>query len=371
VNVDARARASAQAIDRSATRLDPVAGLDDLLRRRRRQPLQRAAAAGLALLVMAVAIWAGINLHGPTPVQPTLGPVTRLHVGPRPVSVAVTPGAAWVLNSGDYTIARVDPRTGRVQASLPFKRELIFATVADGRLWVVHAPIGAFALNDEVSQVEISAIDPSTNRTVARFGTGMWLLNALGPERDLAIGSGAVWVAAQGADEVTRFDAVTGKVLDRIPLPKPTAVAVDGQTLWVATADGRLHSIDIVTGAARVRATTDMVTRIQVGQGGVWLMTFNGKVLHVDRRTGRILAQVPGTFEAADLAVGAEGVWVYDQHQGTVLRIDPGTNQVVRTIPVTSQPLVEQHSHVLALGAGAVWVVDKAGEAVVRVDPYR
>jgi DNA-binding beta-propeller fold protein YncE len=226
-------------------------------------------------------------------------------------------------------------------------------------------------LNDEVSQVEISAIDPSTNRTVARFGTGMWLLNALGPERDLAVGSGAVWVAVQGADEVTRFDAVTGKVLDRIPLPKPTAVAVDGQTLWVATADGRLHSIDIGTGAARVRATTDMVTRIQVGQGGVWLMTFNGKVLHVDRRTGRILAQVPGTFEAADLAVGAEGVWVYDQYQGTVLRIDPGTNRVVRTIPVTSQPLVELHSHVLALGAGAVWVVDKAGEAVVRVDPYR
>ena len=54
-----------------------------------------------------------------------------------------------------------------------------------------------------------------------------------------------------------------------------------------------------------------------------------------------------------------------------MLRIDPGTNQVVRTITVTSQPLLELHSHVLALGAGAVWVVDKAGEAVVRVDPYR
>jgi DNA-binding beta-propeller fold protein YncE len=286
--------------------------------------------------------------------------------------VAVTPGAAWVVNSGDSTIARVNPGTGRVQASLPFKRELIFATVADGRLWVVHAPIGAFALNDEiVGPVEISVIDPSTNRTVARFGTGNWFHNALGLERDLAVGSGAAWVAVQGADEVTRFDATTGKVLDRIRLPKPTAVAVDGQTLWVATADGRLHSIDIGSGAARVRATTDLVTRIRVGQGGLWLMTFDGKVLRLDRRTGRILAQVPGTFQAADLAVGVEGVWVYDQHQGAVLRIDPGTNGVGRTIPVISQPLVELHSYVLALGAGAVWVVDKAGEAVVRVDPYR
>jgi streptogramin lyase len=103
----------------------------------------------------------------------------------------------------------------------------------------------------------------------------------------------------------------------------------------------------------------------------MWLLTADGKVLRADRRTGRILAQVPGTFRAADLAVGAEGVWVYDQHQGAVLRIDPGTNRVVRTIPVISQPLVELYSRVLALGDGAVWVVDKGGEAVVRVDPNR
>jgi hypothetical protein len=74
MNLDARARAAAQAIDHSATRLDPVAGLDDLLRRRRRQPLQRAAAAGLALLIMVAAIWAGVVWRGPTSIQPTLGP---------------------------------------------------------------------------------------------------------------------------------------------------------------------------------------------------------------------------------------------------------------------------------------------------------
>jgi DNA-binding beta-propeller fold protein YncE len=128
---------------------------------------------------------------------PTLGPVTRFRAGPGPVSVAVTPGAAWVVNSGDSTIARVDPRTGRVQASLPFKRELIFATVADGRLWVVHAPIGAFALNDEdekVGPVEMSAIDPSTTRTVARI-----VAQVPGSFRaaDLAVGAEGVWAYDQ------------------------------------------------------------------------------------------------------------------------------------------------------------------------------
>jgi hypothetical protein len=76
MNLDARARAAAQAIDHSATRLDPVAGLDELVRRRRRQPLQRAAAAGLALLVMVAAIWAGVVWGGPTSIEPTLGPRT-------------------------------------------------------------------------------------------------------------------------------------------------------------------------------------------------------------------------------------------------------------------------------------------------------
>ena len=118
-------------------------------------------------------------------------------------------------------------------------------------------------------------------------------------------------------------------------------------------------------------ATTGTVTRIRVGQKGLWLMTLDGKILRLDRRTGRIVARVPGAFEAADLAVGAEGVWVYDQHQGTVLRINPATNRVTRTISVISQPLVELSSHVLAVGNGAVWVVDKGEESLVRVDPNR
>ena len=367
MNLDTRARASAQAIDRSATRLDAVAGLDDLLRRRRRQPLRRAAFA-FALLVMVVAIWAGVALRSPTPIQPTLGPVTRFPVGPAPVSVAVTPGAAWVLNSRDSTAIRIDPRTGRVQASFSVSNAegqggLVYAIFAEGRLWVVHQ-WGA----DETA---ISAIDPQTSKTFATFGFGGLALQGLGKQGDVVVGSGAVWVALQDQDLVKRLDAATGKLLDQYWMEEPTALAVDGQTLWATTADGRLHRIDLTTGADSVRTTNELVTRIRVGQGGMWLLTADGKVLRLDRRTGRVVVQVAGAFKAADLAVGGEGVWIYDQGQGAVLRIDPATNGVARTIPVVSQPLMEPYSRVLALGDGAVWVVDKGGGAVVRVDLSR
>jgi sugar lactone lactonase YvrE len=118
-------------------------------------------------------------------------------------------------------------------ASFALRRDggLVFATVGEGRLWVVYA-----------------------------------------------------WGIDEGANEVRRFDATTGRLLDRFPLPESTALAVDGRTVWVATAEGRLRSIDIDTGAVRVRATTELVTRIRVGQGGLWLMTFDGKVLRLDRR---------------------------------------------------------------------------------------
>jgi streptogramin lyase len=370
MNLDTHARASAQAVRRSRMRLDAVAGLDELLARRRRQPLQRTAVA-FAVLVVVAAVWAGVALRGPTPIQPTLGPVTRFRAGPSPVSVAVTPGAAWVVNL-PASISRIDPSTGQVQASASFSAppldlhpgELGVATVDEGRLWVVAHEGG--------SRSTILAIDPSTSQPLFGRDLGGLVLSPYGNQGgDLAVGAGAVWAAVQGADEVRRIEAATGKLLDRYRLPEPTALAVDGRIVWVATADGRLHSIDVDTGAVRVRATTELVTRIQVGQGGLWLMTFDGEVLRLDRRTGRVVAQVPGSFQAADLAVGAEGVWVYDQHQGAVLRIDSRTNRVVRTVPAISRPLVELYSRVLALGAGAVWVVDKAGETVIRVDPNR
>jgi streptogramin lyase len=369
VNVDTHARASAQAIDRSATRLDAVAGLDDLLRRRRRQPLQRAAAAAVfAVLVVVMALWAGVIVRGPTPIEPTLGPVTRFRTGPAPISVAVTPDTAWVLNSGD-SIFRIDSSDGRLQASFTASfavdtgGRLVFATVAEGRLWVVY--------NVGYDETAVAVVDPSTGRALTTMRFGGFVIDALGKPGDLAIGSGAVWVALQGEDHVKRLDAATGKLVDRFSLDEPTALAVDGQTLWVGTGDRRLHRINIATGAVTVRTTNELVTRIRVGQGGMWAMTADGKVLRLDGRTGRVVARVAGAFRAADLAVGAEGVWAYDQHQGAVLRIDPGTNRVARTIPVISQPLVELYSRVLALGDGAVWVVDKGGEAVVRVDPNR
>jgi hypothetical protein len=64
------------------------------------------------------------------------------------------------------------------------------------------------------------------------------------------------------------------------------------------------------------------------------------------------------------VGAGAGGVWVAGQ--GALLRIDPGTNQVVATIPT---PLTGQYASI-AFGEGAVWVTSgQANGVVYRVDP--
>jgi YVTN family beta-propeller protein len=49
--------------------------------------------------------------------------------------------------------------------------------------------------------------------------------------------------------------------------------------------------------------------------------------------------------------VGSDQVWVANRGDGTVARIDPRRNVVLRTIAVGARPID------LAVGLGAVWVV--------------
>jgi virginiamycin B lyase len=56
------------------------------------------------------------------------------------------------------------------------------------------------------------------------------------------------------------------------------------------------------------------------------------------------------------VAVGANAVWVANEADGTVSRIDPRRNEVTETIQVGAEPVD------LVAGLGAVWVVRRTTE---------
>jgi virginiamycin B lyase len=123
-------------------------------------------------------------------IDPATNQVTAtISVGPVPRFLAAGEGGVWILNQGDGTVTRIDPVRNRVSATIPAGVAGGGGDIAAGagRVWV------------RASRVLLSAIDPITNRVVARYGP--------------PAGSGAVRVA-DGFVWVTAHDTQTVWILN-------------------------------------------------------------------------------------------------------------------------------------------------------------
>ena len=113
----------------------------------------------------------------------------------------------------------------------------------------------------------------------------------------------------------------------RTPLPlKPTAMIVDGESLWVADYT-------------------------------------NAEVAQVDLASGQILARLHVGGGPTALARGGDALWVVNSLDSTVSRINPEVSAVVATLPVGSGPVG------IAFRDGDVWVANQYSASLSHVDP--
>jgi DNA-binding beta-propeller fold protein YncE len=107
------------------------------------------------------------------------------------------------------------------------------------------------------------------------------------------------------------------------------------------------------------------VTAIVTGYSGVWASTLSGSVVRIDPSTNQIAATIPvsGIGDFSRLAAGAGNIWV--THSGSVARIDPATNRVTADIGVGGTLLG------IAASDSAVWVTTQgtSGSELVTIDP--
>jgi YVTN family beta-propeller protein len=205
----------------------------------------------------------------------------------------------------------------------PMVRPAVVATIgvqgdpqgiaADGKsVWVA-----------ELTSNSVARIDPQTNLVAKRYSVGARPVG-------LAVGAGAVWVAANGSDEVWTIDL--------------GADEVRGQPIRV----GR-EPLDIVVGA-----------------GSVWVTNMgSGTVSRIDPRTRQVVATIPVGAEPIGLAVGATGVWVAGFRDSLIWRIDPRTNRILGA-PVS----VGQGPSAVIANPMGVWVASQSA-TVSRVDETR
>lgn len=180
------------------------------------------------------------------------------------LNVVAGAGSVWVASDDKGVIARVDPASNSVMASVPVDSGSYYLAFGLGSLWAVSA----------VRQ-SIQKIDPATNSVVARTGLGR-------QPGFLAAGEGAVWVQEQGDGTLARIDPASGDISGRVKI------------------DETLKYGDIDTGG-----------------GKVWLRTTAGQTfVVVDPRTLAIKARIGKGTGSGALRYTPAGVWTtsHDVH---------------------------------------------------------
>jgi DNA-binding beta-propeller fold protein YncE len=124
---------------------------------------------------------------------------------------------------------------------------------------------------------------------------------------------------------------------------------------WIAVAAGSATAVAIAVGLAAVLRDTPPAAHKPVVLRG-------NSVAIVELETSSVDGEVPVGARPSGIAVGEGSVWVGDRDDNTLLRINPESRKTVRTIGLAVEP------RDIAVGAGSVWVATEAG-SVLRVDP--
>ncbi len=277
-----------------------------------------------------------------------------------------------------------------------------------GSLWVTD--LGDYRCDDTPGiegscsgpkEVSLQRLDPETlkvDATIPLKGTeGV----------SMAFGAGDAWISYDNylrpsKSGVLRLDTETNEITHRIPVETPSGVAFGGGSLWVTSLEaGTVSRVDPGTNevAEEIRVSGGGAGEVAFGEGAVWVASYGGpnggqglseedyergtrpepledaKLVRIDPGSAEVVAQVPVQSRAIEggassVAVGDGAVWVTSVN-AKLLRIDPETNKVVARMDVGD------YSFEVGTGAGAVWVVSEVGvdepnaytNRLTRVDP--
>jgi streptogramin lyase len=216
-----------------------------------------------------------------------------------------------------------------------------------GAVWAAFSP-----------QRVLERIDPRTGKTVARLTI---------PHRStsLSIGGGAIWsagVSPNGRSTVARIDPA-GSRIEVLPL-SAHAVAANGNTAWVVS-DGGRRLYELASNPLRrvgAWSTGENPDGVAVGAGAVWVANQgDDSVMRLDLRSHeRSFIRVPDG--PAKVAVSGNSVWVTSVEADHLARIDARTHHVV---PPTLSLIGDPYG--IALGGGRIWVTELGVDRLVRV----
>jgi serine/threonine protein kinase len=275
-----------------------------------------------------------------------------VRVAPRPISVEVAGGNAWVASTGASRLGRYsvhgmrrrhEPRLGPGVSDVVQRR---------GELWV------AVAYTRQVFHLRAAS--------GAQIGPP---IDMVGAPRSIDAGEGAVWVGEQsstGPDELAEIDPHTAKVVGRLAVAEGIndVRAADGAVWLVGRRQPDLIKVSPATRQPVARIPVGSAPlRVDAAAGYVWVTDFGDDTVSRIDPKGPTIATIGVPSRPYGVDARDDGVWVACYGDQSVVRIDPRSGRVTgNAIPVGFNP-VGVH-----VGAGSVWVTSVADNRLTRID---
>ncbi|HEY0607015.1 MAG TPA: hypothetical protein VGD58_29115 [Herpetosiphonaceae bacterium] len=283
-------------------------------------------------------------------------------------SVTFGDRSIWISNPAERSVSRLDSSTGKIVRApivLDFEpQEIMYGAQA---LWVCSA-----------DRTRLARIDPRTHTVVATIDLRSLSL----PTTDrllLAADERTLWLSTQTT--VFQIDPGTNRIVGQQLMAGEEIIvlAVGHGTLWTGSHDdGIVARIDGAT--RRVVATIDVgfaVHGLAVSEDSAWVLDEHGfAVVRIDPQSNQLRERIAIDFVAANLAAGARSVWVAPaardsgQAMGNdgVVRIGEAEQRAVETIHVGEAATSQYYA--LFSAEGAVWVwIDAPEQTLVQIAP--
>jgi streptogramin lyase len=246
-------------------------------------------------------------------------------------------------------VAEIDPKTGAIGKRVATSGSPgVLPTIVsgEGAVWITQTS-------------NVLRVNPRTGRARA-VSVGSYVF-------DVAVGQGAMWACASAG--LFRIDPATEKVVDQIQIRFNLGIGgcyviASPGAAWVATQPGVIVRVD--TGSDRAgqpRKVASSILAMTYGFHALWVLDdAEGVVVKLDPRTGKPIGRFAVGGNPRTMAVGLGSIWVGDS-TGTVSKIDPESGAVTGPIRVGAGPTS------ISTGFGKVWVANRDDETISRIDP--
>lgn len=220
-------------------------------------------------------------------------------------------GSLWAPTCGDGSLARIDPKTWKITAT-------ISAGTPDVKGSIAASADSIWLLTD--AKTTLSRIDPDQNAVVGE-------LRVPAGCEGLTFGETALWLACPNESKVLRINAETNLVEKVIDVSaQPQALAVGAGSLWVlCEKKGKVDRIDPKTNKVAKSIELDVPGAkgaITFGDGDVWVTLAGFPLTRIDPQSETVAQQFYGAGGGAILT-SPGAIWLSNNDSGTLLRIDP------------------------------------------------